>query len=565
MKKIINFFLVCVLILTSIPGTVYAATLGSYSISSPSNGGTVSWNTDVKLSWTKSSNASYYKYAVSDITTSPYIEVVKGTKTTSRSVTIDADKFEAGHKYRLYVTAYDSNDETTDNHRKNVIITIGEKPKLGNFSITEPSSGSTVSWNTDVELSWTKSSNASYYKYAVSDITSLPYVEIIKGTKTTSRSKTIDADKFEAGHKYRLYVTAYDSNDETTDNHRKNVVITIGEKPELGNFSITAPDSGSTISWNKDIELSWTKSSNASYYKYAVSDITTSPYKEIVKGTKTTSRSVTLKAGLFEAGHKYRLYVTPYDADGETKEDLRKNVKITIGDVPKPKVSGLSVPETVTMGDTFRLSGKISANGGTLQKVYINTYLITDVNTNYKLYDRDGMSISSFDLGSLGDYVVGDTIFEKPGVYKLAISAMNVGGTTGKGNVLHEAEITVKEKEPERIGAFEITSPQEGAVISADEELVITWSDAENVHHYNYAVSDKTTSPYVYIEGPARVTTGENSVTISADKLEPGHIYWIHVTAHDAAESKEAAVRNDITVTTSDSNISSTCLVTVTS
>ena len=72
--------------------------------------------------WSKVSNTDYYVYSVYDITDSQYI--YNRAETTSKSFDIDSADVISGHKYRVWVGAYDASDTLLAQHQAEVILQV---------------------------------------------------------------------------------------------------------------------------------------------------------------------------------------------------------------------------------------------------------------------------------------------------------------------------------------------------------------------------------------------------------------------------------------------------------
>jgi len=243
---------------------------------------------------------------------------------------------------------------------------------------------------------------------------------------------------------------------------------------------------------------------------------------------------------IFEQPGTYRLFIYAKNEGGESKELYSVDIKVaaapTPTPVPAPYISNIDIETTVTIGDSFSLSGYVQGNGGTIDKVHINTYLESNNNYNYVLYSQEGLHKSSFNLNQAGSFVVGKDIFTKAGTYRLYIYAKNENGGSvelysTKVKVV-DAPVTVPPTPTEKVkvGEFDIVCPAEDATVSADAGLILMWTEAKNAKYYHYAVSDITTGLNNWVVPSTKIR--ETSVVIPAGTLKAGRNYVVCVTAY---------------------------------
>lgn len=85
-----------------------------------------------------------------------------------------------------------------------------------------------------------------------------------------------------------------------------------------------------------------------------------------------------------------------------------------------------------------------------------------------------------------------------------------------------------EEYEGAELGDFQILSPAEGTVVSSETKLRASWSEADDVDFYRYALSNKTDG-YVVLE---TTKTNKTEVKIGKSYLEPEKTYVLYVTAY---------------------------------
>ncbi len=317
-NRFISGFLAFVMVLTVVLGIIppvevsaieSKALLDEAKITSPSVSKAYYYGDDITLKWSSVSGATYYKVAVRDITygenDNPDMLVYSKEKYTSlsRSITLDADNFEEGHKYKFAVGAYSN---TTEPKSWGVVrITIEEAELLEETEITSPLSSKTYYEGDDIEFTWDDVSGATYYKVAVRDITygenDDPDMLVYSKEKYTSssRSITLDADNFEEGHKYKFAVGAYS---EYSEPEAWGVVkITIKAKitvPTILERTIKISDSvtlGDNITYSATIDGNGAKINkvNVGIYSRVINDSVYFPISNLSTSTYNLSGSVT--------------------------------------------------------------------------------------------------------------------------------------------------------------------------------------------------------------------------------------------------------------------------------
>jgi len=183
------------------------AILDTPMITSPVESGLYSDSESISFKWKAVSGASYYLYAVKDLTTGESLK--NNVKTTSRSVTLSSSLLEAGHTIKFAVGAYNDNGEASEWDDVQIKILLSEA------EITSPDPDDTYTAGEKLYLKWNKVSGATYYRITVRDVTegenSDPNKVIYSNDKytSTSRSIGIDGSKFKAGHTYKFAVGAY--------------------------------------------------------------------------------------------------------------------------------------------------------------------------------------------------------------------------------------------------------------------------------------------------------------------------------------------------------------------
>ena len=122
-----------------------------------------------------------------------------------------------------------------------------------------------------------------------------------------------------------------------------------------------------------------------------------------------------------------------------------KATTATKTEVPNPKMSNFAVSSSPYVREALKLSGTVSANGGTLRKISIS--LSTPLGDHYTVCDKD-LSGSSLNLSSLGALPSTSSIISTAGQYRIRIWVANVGQSNGEQLVEHYFTVSAAPKQP---------------------------------------------------------------------------------------------------------------------
>jgi hypothetical protein len=281
------------------PGSV-PSTPNSPSPGSTSSPGPTMSSSNVTLSWSASSGATFYDLGVRDMSTN---QLVVDTTTSSTSYSANLS---AGKPYRWNVAA--CNSAGCSSFATSLYFqTPGSVPTTPN----NPSPGSTSSpgptmSSSSVTLSWSASSGATYYDLGIRDMSTN---QLVVDTTTSSTSYTAGLS---AGKPYRWNVAACNSagcSSFTTSLYFQTPGgVTVPSVPSNTNPGSTSSP-GSTTS-SSTVTLSWSASSGATYYDLGVRDMITN---QLVVDTTTTGTSYTVS---LSAGRQYRWNVAACNSAG---------------------------------------------------------------------------------------------------------------------------------------------------------------------------------------------------------------------------------------------------------
>lgn len=271
---------------------------------------------DVKLSWSKSTDADGYNIYYKKSTASKYTKLASTT-----SLTYKKNDLADGTKYAFKIVPYYLSNGQKVESANSKAISIYTLKKLDAPKIAKASS-------TQVKVSWSDISGESGYQLSVAD--SKTKTNIV--STTTAVSKTRNATKNKTYYyKVRAYRTVdgkkiYGPWSDVKGYNLRNVSALSGLKANLYGHD--------------DVKLSWKKSTGANQYRIYYKKSSDKSYTYLTKTTKNTYS----KANLTD-GAKYTFKVVPcYTVDGEVvAQGTSKTVSIyTLKKLNAPKISKVS-------------------------------------------------------------------------------------------------------------------------------------------------------------------------------------------------------------------------------
>ena len=200
----------------------------------------------------------------------------------------------------------------------------------------------------------------------------------------------------------------------------------------LNTPTITSPDEDVTYYDTASISFKWGLVSGATYYQYAIKDMTSN---ELLKNSEYyTSRSVTLSKSYLEPGHEIKFAVGAYNDDGKASDWA--TVYITIEKELEEASTTFALDyDLVTLGETIGLSGKVNSGDYYIRAIEVNIRNSCDPSHGYN-HQRVEFDYSdrktSYSLSNFDDIETGMTY---------ACSGCGKKETLGVGE--HEAVISV--------------------------------------------------------------------------------------------------------------------------
>ena len=272
---------------------VLLAQINAPTLSSPSNGATLSSAVDVTFSWSSVTGAGHY-ILVWDTVSSFDSPAFRTSTTTSTSRTIDM-KF--GTKYYWRVCATNTNNTDTS-----AWSAVRNFTTCSTVTLSSPSNGSTLSSAVDVTFSWSSITGAGHYILAWDTVPSFDSPAFRTYT-TTSTSNTFDM-KFGTKYYWRVCATNYYDTDTSAWSAVRNFTTTYAP-------TLSSPSDGTVYSSTIKPTLSWNTITGASKYIYQC-DTTPTFDSPLAETYTTTSTSVEKQSLRFNTTYYWRVCATNY-------------------------------------------------------------------------------------------------------------------------------------------------------------------------------------------------------------------------------------------------------------
>lgn len=344
---------------------------GSFSISSPSNGASISYGSDVTVKWSSAKKATEYRLVMRDITAgeSSSTQIYKGSST---SYTIDSSDLEGGHEYKIHVQARavsgsDDNAIWASNGDEYYFST-----KLNTPVITIPSSNGTMTLSSPV-IKWNSVPDVSMYALLLTDnVTGNELLEsngypgyFISAGETSCNLANItwgdfSTDNLTTNRSYTLTLRAYGEKDDYYT-ESSSVVFTLKSDSvptvrnyDVDNITATSFEATGNIISTSDVPLSDITDCGFYYREYG-----SSSKKKVSLGEPTSNLFYTTISGL-SANTEYQFMSYATNANGEGTSGW---TNVTTGNVE------VSAPAVSTIGysknsDTeYVIKGKVTDNG----------------------------------------------------------------------------------------------------------------------------------------------------------------------------------------------------------
>jgi|GEM_PF-644080 len=450
--------------------------LGNFNLLNPANNARV--NTDsantssIVVNWSKSSNAVNYKWMLTTETgmfTAPLLVLPANNLGTDTTLTLTSGAVDAilsslglnkgdSVKTKWTVFAYRN---ATDSSQANQIhnLTLGRnKPivTLGTFNLNSPANNSSVTveeGNTSlVNINWTKSANATRYKWFATTATGSFAAPLFTSNSNNAGadtvlslpSGTIDLLLNSFGIKrgdsitIKWTVFAYLNNDSIKASQDWNV--TLARKRILGSFNLTAPANNARVEVEQNsttpIVISWSASAKANTYKWKAATLTgnfNAPLLNLASDLSGTDTKLTLTSGAIDAilasnsiakGDSLTLLWTVFAY--ETTDSLKANETFNVKLVRK---AGVGINDI-----TFNSNINVYPNP-TSNELNISTNNLSG-NMNIKLYSVTGKLMINENVdASINNKI--DVSNLQDGIYMLAIEGSKGQNTTVKVVIMH--------------------------------------------------------------------------------------------------------------------------------
>ena len=287
----------------------------------------------------------------------------------------------------------------------------------------------------------------------------------------------------------------------------------------LNTPTITSPDEDVTYYDTASISFKWGLVSGATYYQYAIKDMTSN---ELLKNSEYyTSRSVTLSKSYLEPGHEIKFAVGAYNDDGKASDWA--TVYITIEKELEEASTTFALDyDLVTLGETIGLSGKVNSGDYYIRAIEVNIRNSCDPSHGYN-HQRVEFDYSdrktSYSLSNFDDIETGMTY---------TCSGCGKKETLGVGE--HEAVISVGLYSPTGGSAegftqdgyhFSVTASAGGNAIiheisasnhtvSVGEKIEFTVEANTNVYGVEFHVKDNSND---YTIGSVKTVSSSTSTT----------------------------------------------------
>jgi fibronectin type 3 domain-containing protein len=261
-----------------VDGTTGCASPGSFLLSSPSNGQSLSSTTSVTLTWGASANADSYDVYFGTSSNPPFQANQTGT---SRSVSVTP-----GQTYYWKVVAKNNCGSATSTAGVWSFSVQTSCNAPGAFSLSSPSNGQGLSATTSVTLTWEASANADSYDVYFGTSSNPAFLANQTGT---SRSVSVTP-----GQTYYWKVVAKVNCGSATSTAGVWSFSVQSSCNAPGAFSLSAPSNGLSLGSTTSVNLMWGESANANSYDVYFG---TSSNPSFLANQTGTSRSVSVTPG----------------------------------------------------------------------------------------------------------------------------------------------------------------------------------------------------------------------------------------------------------------------------
>jgi hypothetical protein len=252
---------------------------GTFSLSAPTNGQSLSSTTSITLTWGSSANANSYDVYFGTSSNPPFLANQTGT---SRTVTVTPGQT---YFWKVVAKVNCGSATTTAGVWSFTVQQTCNSP--GTFSLSSPSNGQSVSSTTSVTLTWGSSANANSYDVYFGTSSNPPFLANQTGT-----SRTVTVTPGET-YFWKIVAKVNCGSATATAGVWSFTVQQTCNSP--GTFSLTAPSNGQSLaSTTTSVTLTWGSSANANSYDVYFGTSSNPPF---VGNQTGTSRTVTVASG----------------------------------------------------------------------------------------------------------------------------------------------------------------------------------------------------------------------------------------------------------------------------
>ncbi len=433
---------------------------GGFRISSPSNGSTVNGMADTTVRWNRYSGTDHYYIVVKDVVNgkTELEEEVSSSKTSYSIGYEDVVFWRKNRQYKIYVAAMDASGNVLNGKAAWHAIYVTNVMKLDQPEFVDLEEENEHDSSEDLYIEWWDVENANHYNVYFKQLNGEPDPgndeedgTNLSFTRVNEYEIKVPSSKLAADTWYKIAVGAENTYEDVASDY---AIAYIKTKPSS---RITASESA--------MEIGSTKGNTASFYVYTDVDFDISCNKswldwDIQRINSSTSR-VTLKVVETNPYITTRSCVVKAFADGAKSAYIR--VEQLVVKASAPDFYNISVPSSVTVGETIEISGEIESDSSPLKVVSIEVsessrgyYPFRNASVGSDVFDlsdiftksSDGLTVyGGIKTGVHASGYVGTSYtwyddafdFTVPGTYTVAIRAQNEAGLIGES--IHTVQV----------------------------------------------------------------------------------------------------------------------------
>ena len=488
-NKITSFILASIMIWTLImgvlpPATVYAADggTGGLQISSPQDGSEVNGYETIKVTWNKYTGVDHYILIVKDQNTNKEVfrdeDVSSSTKT--YRIYSDDDVFtENGHEYKIYLAALDANNYVLNNGAAWNAIYVDNVLALDTPDITSHEKLSTHCTDEDLYVEWDPVDGATDYTIAAKKLNAEPKYNDNEAGTNVSFSRTddcqikINKSKLEVGKYYKIALCATNAKQDVSSDWASVYIL----MEESGYLDVSDCDdldseSGSTGSFWIYSNLNWSITCNKSWLSWTKNQKDDTHTEIVVEATSANTGTSSRKATF------------TISADG--KDDVYVYVYQLAPEIEFPSFSGVSISDSVTLGEDITWSATVNGNGSLLNTVTVGIYskqsndsiYLRNTNIGKETYALNGFVTTGSVVSGYDDAGNAKTLdMSYAGEYTVTLHASTDASTN---NYAKTEPVTITVTEPVGTGILgDVNS--DGSVTNLDRYIFHRYLENDNI------------------------------------------------------------------------------------